>query len=121
MVKRTGPTSYVLRRLIRTLSKASVRYNTQVWRALSEKLEAPSRKRSAVNLSKIGRYAKNGDFIAVPGKVLGLGEIKCPITVAAVSFSSQAKKKIEAAGGRCLTIDELVLLNPRGSNVRIIG
>jgi len=36
-------------------------------------------------------------------KILGNGEIKKALTVKADKFSKSAKKKIEAAGGKCLT------------------
>ena len=36
-------------------------------------------------------------------KVLGRGELKKALTVKADKFSESAKKKIEAAGGKCLT------------------
>lgn len=38
-------------------------------------------------------------------KVLGLGEIKEAKTVSAHKFSASAKKKIEAAGGKCVVLD----------------
>ena len=36
-------------------------------------------------------------------KILGNGELKKALTVKADKFSASAKKKIEAAGGKCLT------------------
>jgi ribosomal protein L18E len=41
--------------------------------------------------------------------------------VAAVHFSAQAREKIEAAGGACYTIPELVEQHADGKNIRIIG
>jgi len=121
VVKRTGPTNYFLRKVIRKLKKASRVYNAKIWEVISEKLASPSRKRVAVNLSRIERYVKDGEYALVPGKVLGAGSIKRPITIVAFSFSAQAKKKIEQAGGKCLTIEDFIDINPRGSNTRIIG
>jgi len=57
----------------------------------------------------------------IPGKALGAGIIDHPVTVAAFNFSEKAKRKIEAAGGKCLTIEELAEANPKGSNVKILG
>lgn len=47
----------------------------------------------------------NKETLKVSGllKVLGSGEIKKALTVKADKFSQSAKKKIEAAGGKCLT------------------
>ncbi len=40
-----------------------------------------------------------------PVKILGRGEIKSAVTVRAHKFSGSAKAKIEAAGGKALTIE----------------
>ena len=37
-------------------------------------------------------------------KILGDGELNVPLQVEAVAFTSQAKAKIEAAGGSCTVI-----------------
>ena len=41
----------------------------------------------------------------VPVKVLGRGEIDCALTVSAHRFSSEARRKIEAAGGIAVEIE----------------
>tara|TARA_B000000565_G_scaffold200869_1_gene154500 strand:+ start:959 stop:1132 length:174 start_codon:yes stop_codon:yes gene_type:complete len=56
----------------------------------------------------------------VPGKVLGSGSINGGQTVAAFSFSDAARSKIEASGGRTLSIRELMDENPNGKGVRIL-
>ena len=56
----------------------------------------------------------------MPGKVLGSGSINAGQTVAAFSFSDGAKSKIEASGGRTLSIRELMDENPNGKGVRIL-
>jgi large subunit ribosomal protein L18e len=43
------------------------------------------------------------------------------VTVAAIGFSSRAKEKIEAAGGKALSISDLMDENPKGSKVRILA
>jgi len=47
----------------------------------------------------------NKETLGVKGllKVLGDGEITKAVTVKADKFSASARKKIEAAGGKCLT------------------
>ena len=60
------------------------------------------------------------EIALVPGKVLGDGTAT-GIKVAAVNFSAQARQKIEAAGGTCYTIPELVQQHTDGRNIRIIG
>ena len=52
---------------------------------------------------------------------LGSGEVEGKPSVAAYSVSSGARTKIEGAGGRVLTIRELMKENPEGKGVRILG
>lgn len=120
MVHRTGPTDINVRKLIRKLKKQSRIEQVNIWRDISERLLSPRRQRAEVNISRINRYTKDGDTVLVPGKVLGAGKIDHKIYVAALSFSENARKKIEATGGKCLTIEELMQMNPRGSNIIIM-
>jgi len=108
-------------KLIRSLKKGSRENKARIWRDIADRL-ARSRSRSiAVNLSRINRYAKEGENIVVPGKVLGAGNIEHPISVAAFAFSERAQSKILRAKGKCLTIPQLMEKNPKGSGVKIIG
>ncbi len=107
--------------LISGLKKQSREKEVPLWRDIALRLERPTRNHSEVNLSRINRYTKEKDVVLIPGKVLGAGELDHQLTVAAVSFSANAKSKITAAGGSCLTINELMGMNPEGSRVRIIG
>ena len=68
----------------------------------------PFRKEYAVlNVSDLNKFegevGKETLRIAGLLKILGEGEIKKALTVKADRFSRSAKKKIEAAGGKCLT------------------
>ena len=42
------------------------------------------------------------------------------VRVAALNFSAQAETKITGANGTCMTIEELLSDNPKGSRVRIL-
>ncbi|AIF68815.1 50S ribosomal protein L18 [Palaeococcus pacificus DY20341] len=119
-MKRTGPTDINLRRLIRYLKKKSNEENVNIWKDVAWRLERPRRQRAEVNVSKINRYTKEGDFVIVPGKVLGAGSINHKVIVAAWSFSEEAKKKIAEAGGEAIKIEELIERNPKGSGVIIM-
>ncbi|MCD6085207.1 MAG: 50S ribosomal protein L18e [Desulfurococcales archaeon] len=118
--KRTGPTNIVLRRLIRELRKYANKYSVPIWDYIAELLERPARRRVAVNISKINRYARDGEVVVVPGRVLGAGFISKPVDVAAVWFSEKAVEKIVAAGGKVMFIGDLIKENPKGSRVRVI-
>ncbi len=119
-MKRTGPTNFELRRLAHELRKASRAYNAPAWRYVAELLLRPTRRRVEVNLSKINRYAREGEVVVVPGKVLGAGSLEKPVTVAAYAFSAEALRKIRAAGGRALTIKQLLEENKTARGVRIL-
>lgn len=79
-----------------------------------------SRRRRAVNLSRISRASKEGEVVVIPGKVLGDGELTHKVTVVAHSYSQAALDKIKAAKCEALTIEEFMKKNPKGSG-RIIG
>ena len=116
MVKRTGPTNPQLKDLIMRLKKSKVR----IWRDVAEKLNKPTRRRIEVNFLRINRYAKEGETIVVPGVVLSAGNLEKKLTIAAWRFSKKAREKIEASGSKAISIEELVKINPKGSNVRIM-
>jgi len=119
--KRTNITNRELISLIRFLRKKSRENEAAIWRRVAEMLSKPKRRRISVNISRISRYTKENDEVIVPGKVLGAGIINHPVKVAAFAFSDQARSKIIKAKGQCLTIPELAEMNPKGSNVKIIG
>ncbi|MCX6814935.1 MAG: 50S ribosomal protein L18e, partial [Candidatus Aenigmarchaeota archaeon] len=102
---------------IERLSKAGI--DKPVWKAVAKGLNRSRRKKFEVNLSRLERFANQNDTIIVPGIVLGGGEIKKHVTVAAAKFTAEAKRKIEKAGGKCLPIDELSKKEP--SKIRIMG
>ncbi len=120
MVKRTGPTNPMLRKLIEELKKKSLEENVRIWKKIAEILERPTRRRVEINLKHIEREARDGDTIIVPGVVLSDGELKKKVTIAAWRFSAKAKEKIEKAGARAISIEDLIKENPKGSNVRIM-
>lgn len=118
---RARKTNIVLRQLIRTLRKYSRQYKAPVWRAIADELEKPRSRIRAVNVGRINRHTSSGDIVAVPGKVLGMGALNHPVTVAAFAFSKAALLKIHKAGGRAITIQELLYENPEGRGVKLIG
>jgi len=119
--RKTEITNPELIRLIRFLRKKSRENEAPIWRRVAEILSKPKRRRIAVNISRISRYTKENDEVVVTGKVLGSGIINHPVKVAAFDFSNQARSKIMKAKGKCLTIAELAEMNPKGTNVKIIG
>ncbi len=120
-MKRSGPTNIVVRKLIAQLKKASRENNAEIWSYVAELLGKPSRNRITVNISRINRFANEGEVIVVPGKVLGAGSLSKKVAVAALAFSETAILKIKSVGGEVLTIEDLIRKNPTGSGVRVLG
>jgi large subunit ribosomal protein L18e len=110
--KKTNPR---LTQLISLLKNTSREQEANIWREIASRLETPGRNYAEVNISKINRYANEGETILVPGGVL-----ESSVQVAALNFSESAVNKIRDAQGQCMTIEELLANNPKGSRVRIL-
>ena len=109
-----------LQTLVRSLKRLGIEQESRLWKRIAVDLEKPTRIRRMINVYKIDRYAKEGEIIIVPGKVLGDGELTKKVTVAAYQFSDSARDKI-SKNGKALTIAELMKENPKGAKVRILG
>jgi large subunit ribosomal protein L18e len=109
-----------LKKTIIALRKASKKGGPAIWGTLADELDKAKRRRVAVNLSRINRHSEAGNVVAVPGKVLAAGTLKHPVTVAAFSFSEKAREKTELAGGRTLSLTELLTEGIEPSNIRIL-
>jgi large subunit ribosomal protein L18e len=123
-MRRSGPTNIYIRKLIGLLKKRYRESGAKIWKTTANLLEYPRRKRIEVNLGKISRIYDNlgikPKILIIPGVVLGHGDIKSPITVAALRFTKKAKKKIESLGGKCLSIYDAIEINPNGSDAIIL-
>ncbi len=106
---------------IADLKEASRKNEAPLWRSIATRLEGPSRNWPSVNVSKLEyNIDKNGKAI-IPGKLMGTGIITKKMTVAAYSFTTSAKDKIQSAGGKCLTYNELIKSVPKGTNIVVVG
>ncbi len=121
MTNKTGPTNPLAISLVQELKKKSIDEKVGIWKRIAEDLEKPTRQRREINLYKIDQCAKDGEFIVVPGKVLGTGELAKKVNIAAFSFSQSALDKISKVGGKTLSIQELMKQNAKGKDVRILG
>ncbi len=110
-----------LETLVTELKKASIENDVQLWKSVAVVLEGSTKKRPAVNLSKIDKYSKEGETAVIPGKVLSMGLLTKNLTIAAYSFSASALEKIKLSGSKAVSIHELVKKNPKGSRVRVLG
>ena len=118
MVKKIIKTNPNLIELINKLNKQSKSEDAAIWKDVADRLSRSNRRTAEVNLSSINRYAVADETILVPGKVLSNGELDKKVNVVALKFSAKAQEKIESAGGECISIDEIIETNPKGSNIR---
>ena len=106
--------------LLESLKKLSYEQHAPIWKEVAYRLAGSRRNYAEVNVSQLKRYTSEGATIVVPGIVLGSGSIDHEVTIAALRFSAGAREKIEKANGKCLSIEELMDMNPKGSNVIIM-
>jgi len=106
--------------LIGNLKEKSYQEDVKIWKDIARRLERSTRRYAEVNISKINRHSSPDETILVPGKILGSGELDHKVNVVALGFSKKAEEKIDAAGGKCLGILEILDENPKGSKIRII-
>jgi len=117
-IKKTNP---ALLKLIVGLKRTAYENDAPIWKDIAERLEKPLRNWPEVNLTRISRYVHEKETALIPGKVLSTGKLTKKVPIAAWSFSDAAHEKIKKAGGKTLTIEELVKHNPKGKDIRILG
>ncbi|MEM0167346.1 MAG: 50S ribosomal protein L18e [Thermoplasmatales archaeon] len=103
------------------LKKVAEETDSKLWADIAERIRKPKDRLSEVNVGHISRFAKGGESVIVPGVVLGSGRVEEPIEVAALYFTKTARTKIEEAGGKTMTIDEMLDRKLEASKIKIIG
>lgn len=111
----------ILTRTIAELKRVGREREAPVWRVLAGRLEGAERNWAEVNLSRVERYAAPKEVVAIPGKLLGAGSLTKPVTLGAFKASAAARRKVEAAGGKVLSLVELANQHPDGSGVHLMG
>jgi large subunit ribosomal protein L18e len=78
--------------------------------------------RPPVSLSRLAKSAREDKIIVAVATITDdVRLLTVPkLTVAALRFTATARKRIELAGGECLTIDQLALRAPTGANTILI-
>ncbi len=116
-LKKTNP------ELIKTtelLMKKAHEHKAPIWKDVARRLARSRKNWPGINVSRLEEHLEGGQMVIIPGKLLGGGELSKSFTVGAFSFSDKAREKVTGAGGICLTVEELLEKNPKGSNVRIM-
>ena len=121
MAKQLKKTNPMLISLIQDLKKKAYQNDAPIWKDIATRLEKPSRNWPVVNLDRINKHIKENETALIPGKVLSPGRLTKKISVAAWSFSEKSVEKIKKAGGKTLSIQDLVKNNPEGKDIRILG
>jgi len=121
MTKRNYKTNPVLITLIQDLKKHSSENDAPIWKDIAVRLEKPSKNWAEVNLDRISKYTGEKEIALIPGKVLSTGDLTKKVSIAAWSFSEKSEEKIKKAGGKTMTINELMKSNPKGKDIRILG
>ena len=121
MTKKSKKTNPMLLELIHELKKQSNQNDVHIWKDIALRLEKSSRNWPEVNLDRISKYILEKETALVPGKVLSNGNLTKKVSIAAWSFSDKSQEKIKNAGGKCMSIEELLKNNPKGKDIRILG
>lgn len=120
MAKRLTKTNPNLIELINILKKKSNTENVAIWKDVAKRIQRATRRKAEVNLSKINRVSTKDETVLIPGKVLSNGTLDHNVKVVALNFSKIAQEKIENSGGECISFDEIIEKNPKGTNIRIL-
>ena len=115
-----GPEASTTLKLIAFLEKTGRKNHATVWSACAERLRAPARARSEMNLSRLDAVTKEGEIVALPGKLLSDGEMKHSVTVGYFKASKQAIAKLKKAKCDAVPLAKLAERNPSGKKVRIL-
>jgi large subunit ribosomal protein L18e len=108
-------------RVVVELRRAARSNDAPIWSTVADRLERARHQTTPVNVGHLDRLVAAEGTVVVPGKLLADGPISKPITVAAFSYSAEARTKIHAAGGTALSIPELVKARPDGAGVRLFA
>ena len=106
--------------ILRTLVETLLKSGKPVWKKVAYELSTSRRKKIEVNLSKLDKYLTEKSVVMVPGKVLGSGVLSKKGVVAAFAFSATARKLIDQAGSKAVSIDSVYKSNPEGKGVIIL-
>jgi len=120
MAKKLTKSNRHLVELIEDLRRARHEHDAPIWRDVANRLSSARKHWPSPSIGHISGTLGEKEVALVPGKVLGDGAARDGVTVAAFGFTAPARSKIEQAGGRALTIRDLLGERPSGTDIRII-
>lgn len=120
-VKSANPYNRLLIKLYKFLSR---RTDSKFCETITKRLHMSKLNNPPIGLNRLARYMKNKDdkIAVIVGKVTDdVRMMECPkMTVCALGYTTNAKKRILTAGGECITFDQLALRAPKGSNTVLL-
>lgn len=111
-----GPESIVKLRLLNQLRKAK----RPLWTRVREILLQPKRREAQVNLYKLDKLTNPNDTVVVPGKVLGIGKLMHPLTLAYVDASANAIAGLKESKSNAMPLSLFLEKNADAKNVKIV-
>ncbi len=120
-LKNRQKTNPITNSLIESFRRLSYKEGVNIWKDIANRLSKSTRTMAEVNVGSLSLHTEADEVIAVPGKVLGFGYLDHPLTVAGMGFTEKARRKIQDAGGECITLMDLADKYPDGSGIRIMA
>merc|ERR1712176_328797 len=121
VVKTKNPYNRLLIKLYKFLSR---RTDSKFCATVLKRLHMSKINQPPIGLHRLAKYMskKDGKTAVIVGKVTDdVRMLTCPkLSVCALSFTENARKRIVAAGGECITLDQLALRAPTGSNTVLL-
>ena len=121
VVKTQNPYNRLLIKLYKFLSR---RTDSKFCATVLKRLHMSKVNQPPMSLSRLSKYMtnKDGKTAVIVGKVTDdVRLLECPkLSVCALGFTETARKRIVAAGGECITFDQLALRAPKGSNTVLL-
>mmetsp|Transcript_13775 Transcript_13775/g.32050 ORF Transcript_13775/g.32050 Transcript_13775/m.32050 type:complete len:193 (-) Transcript_13775:132-710(-) len=121
VIKTQNPYNRLLIKLYKFLSR---RTDSKFCATVLKRLHMSKTNKPPIGLHRLAKYMtnKDGRIAVIVGKVTDdVRMLECPkMSVCALAFTEGARKRILAAGGECLTFDQLALRAPTGSNTVLL-
>jgi large subunit ribosomal protein L18e len=121
VVKTQNPYTKLLIKLYKFLSR---RTDSKFCATVTKRLHMSKVNQPPMGLHRLSKFMskKDGKTAVIVGKVTDdVRMLECPkMSVCALAFTETARKRIQASGGECLTLDQLALKAPKGSNTVLL-
>jgi large subunit ribosomal protein L18e len=124
--ERTSPVSdnVYLKLLVKLYSFISRRADSKFAATIAKRLCMSRINKPPLSLSRLARYMKGKESkvaVIVGGVTNDVRLLELPnMTVCALKFTEAARRRIEQAGGECMTFDQLALKDPKGTNTVLL-